>query len=92
MTISLSPSGLRYVDESASGDLTDWGTSVLEYNINRLDSTLLKVSGMGDVTLTSLQDEQALRWNSSLQEYENADQGATTTTTTTSTTTTTTTV
>jgi len=85
MTTNLSPSGLRKAD---TNNVDNWGSTITKYNIDRLNDTLLKVSGMGDVQLTSLQNEDGLVWDSSLQKYKNVDLHYTTTTTTSTTTTT----
>lgn len=85
MTITLSPSGLR---QANTNNVDDWGANITKYNIDRLNNTLLKISGMGDVQLTSLQNEDVLIWDSSLQKYKNVDLHYTTTTTTSTTTTT----
>lgn len=88
MTTTLSPSGLRKGD---TANVDNWGETITKYNIDRLNNTLLKISGMGDVQISSLQNEDLLVWDSSLQKYKNVDKYYTTTTTTTTTSSTTTT-
>lgn len=78
----LSPSGLRKID---SNDGSTWPTHIA-YNLGLLNSSLLFVSGMGDSTISSPQNEDGLMWDSGLQRYVNRPQSYTTTTTTTTTT------
>ncbi len=91
MTITLTPSGLRKIDINNATDLTNWGTSVMNYNINRLDSTLLYLANMGDVTLTSVAQDDCLQWDTDTSEYINRPSYLPVTTTSSTTTTTTTT-
>jgi hypothetical protein len=80
----LSPSGLREV--VAADDAETWYSNVMEYNINRLNNTLLKTSGMADVQWSTPSDEDGFMWDSSLQKYVPRPQNYTTTSTTTTTT------
>jgi hypothetical protein len=75
----LSPTGLREIEAS---DTSTWMTHA-DYNTDRLNDTLLKVSGMADVEVTNPQELDSLLWNSGLQKYVNEDRWYTTTTTTT---------
>lgn len=59
---------------------------VLDFNMTRLNDTLLKVSGMLDVDLSSLSDNDVLRYNTSSGKFENVSYGFLTTTTTSTTT------
>ena len=59
-------------------------------NAQRLEDTLLKISGMLDVSLTSLADKDTLRYNASTQKFENVPFYDVFSSTTTSSTTTTT--
>ena len=72
---------LRYNGQSWSEVMSD--------NMQKMEDTLLKISGMLDVTLTSLSDGDILRWNATSEKYENLayDTFFSTTTSTTSTTT-----
>lgn len=83
----LSPTQLEKISYSGQG----W-TRVMAENMQKLNDTLLKVSGMLDVELTSLQDNDVLRWDAGEQKFKNAawTEVFSVMTTTTSTTTTTT--
>ena len=93
-TQTLSPSQLKYNDDESD---TNWNAN-WTYNFARLNNTLLKLSALGDVDVSGLQDGDILVYNSTSQNWERHTSPpghevttTTTTTTTTSTTTTTTT-
>lgn len=88
MTINLSPSGLNQIDINDQSDIINWWSTVVNSNISRLATILLKIEGLGDTNIVNLSNNQALVWNSSSQEYENVDINYTTTTSSTTTSTT----
>jgi len=59
-----------------------WNT-LYNANINRLNDTYLKISGLLDVSITSLTDKDVLQYNSGISKWENVSSGFLTTTTTT---------
>jgi hypothetical protein len=61
-------------------------TQILDFNMTRLNDTLLKVEGMLDVNLTALGNNEVLQWDEGTQKFVNVGYGFLTTTTTTSTT------
>lgn len=73
----LSESQLQKLRFSCQGWIT-----ILDYNMTRLNNTLLKVSGMLDVDLTSLSNNDVLRYNAASGKFENVSYGFLTTTTT----------
>ena len=79
----LSESQLQKTRYSCQGWIT-----ALNYNMQRLNDTLLKVSGMLDVDLTSLTDDDVLVYNAGSGKFENINYGFLTTTTTSTSTTT----
>ena len=58
---------------------------VLNYNMTRLNDTVLKVEGMLDVNLTALANNEVLQWDEGTSKFLNVDYGFLTTTTTTTT-------
>jgi hypothetical protein len=94
---SLSPSLLRWY---IVGGQTNWASEIHNYNMTRLNNSLLKLNVLDDVNTSGLGNGDILRYNSSSQEWEPytlpsgyhlISTTTTTTTTTTSTSTTTTT-
>ena len=89
--INLSPSDLRY----AEAGYDNWNTNVANYNISRLNNTLLKLSALLDVNVSGLSDGDILSYNTATSKWipdRGPDDGrwlSTTTTTSSSTTTTT---
>jgi len=66
MAINLLPSGL---DQSEFGD-SNWA-STQNANITSLNTTLLKVNALGDVSVSPLQDFDGLQWNEGAGEWVN---------------------
>lgn len=87
MSSSLSPSGLIVHDYTDA----NWQVDLLS-NVTRLNSTLLYLNNMGDVSMSGLLNGDVLKWDGVLSKYVNTKRYITTTTTTSTTTTTTITV